>query len=290
VLQTSKENIDTIYREGELSADFDLRYKFKENQNEYVVLNDKIFNEAGEELYGGSASVITRVQGDKLKKLALTKDVQVSGLRPRNKEQTMALDSLLDPTINVVTLTGSAGTGKTVITLAAALHLVDQGSYEKVILTRPMTQCGKQELGILPGEVEDKFGPYLKNYMCNFEHLLGKRLRSMDDLIDHYNMEFVPFQLIRGASWPNTIIIADEIQTLPVSDMLTLGTRVGDNSKLIILGDLNQRDERIAKEKTGLFIWVNSEIVRRDKVTASINLIKNERSYVSQLFSEVLGG
>jgi PhoH-like ATPase len=290
VLSTSKENIDILYKERKIKLDFfDGRLRLKENQNQYIILNDKIYNENGEETFSGSSSVITRVQDDDLIKIPFTKETKISGISPRNKEQIMAFDALLDPTIGVVTLTGSAGTGKTLCMLSAALHLIDQGVYDRIILTRQMNQVGKIDLGILPGEVADKFGPYLKNYMCNFEHMLrGKQ--SIDDLIAHYNIEFIPFQLIRGASWPNTIIIGDELQNADHHEILTLGTRVGDNSKLVLAGDLQQRDTKIAKEKTGLYHWVNSDIVRASEMTASIHLIKNERSEISKLFSTVFDG
>ena len=290
VISTIKENIDKVYKEHKIDLDvFDGRLRLKDNQNQYVVLNDKILNEKGEEIGGGSQSVVCRVKGEQLVQLTVSKDTQVSGIQPRNKEQAMSLDALLDPSIGVVALTGSAGVGKTLITLSAALDLFDKEVYNRIILTRQMTQVGKQELGILPGEIGDKFGPYLKNYMCNFEHLLGRR-QSIDDLIRHYQMEFIPFQLIRGASWPNSIIIGDELQNADYHEMLTLGTRVGENSKLVIMGDLQQRDTKIPKEKTGLFKWTNNEKVRKSEMTASINLIKNERSPISQLFAEVFDG
>jgi PhoH-like ATPase len=290
VVQASADIINSLYQEKKIKIDeLDGRLRLKDIQNCYVILNDKVFNENGEEIFGGSQSVLTRVQGDDLVKLSVSKETCVSGVRPRNKEQIMAFDALLNKNIGVVALTGSAGTGKTLCTLAAALHLVDEGAYKRIILTRQMQQVGKQELGILPGEVADKFGPYLKNYMCNFEHLLKGR-QSIDDLIQHYSMEFVPFQLIRGASWPNTIIIGDELQNADYHEMLTLGTRVGENSKLVIMGDLMQRDVKIAKEKTGLYGWVNNEHVKSSGLTASINLIKNERSEISQLFAQVFEG
>lgn len=287
ISNVEKSLIDEVYKTGELDIDqIDKRYNLYSNQNQYVVLKDETTNEAGDVLIAGSASVLTRVQGDILCKLDVSGDTAVSGIRAKNKEQLMALDALLDDDINVVSLTGIAGTGKTLLTIAAALHKVETDVYNKIILTRPMTQVGKHDLGILPGEINDKFGPYLKNYMCNFEHLVKGR-KTIDDMIQFYNMEFVPLQLIRGASWPNAFIIADEVQTLDHHEMLTLGTRVGENSKLVIMGDLNQRDERIAKDKTGLHHWINNPMSKASKLTASINLIKSERSEICKLFSDV---
>ena len=287
VIQTTKENIDLVYKNGSIEI-FDKRYNLEANQNQYVVLNDKIYDEKGEEVFSGSSSVITRVKGNILERVYFDKKTKISGICPRNKEQIMALDALLDPSVGVVTLTGSAGVGKTVLAIAAALHLVDQGSYERIILTRQMTQVGEINLGILPGEVSDKFGPYLKNYMCNFEFLIGQKKGGVEDLISQYNIEFVPFQLIRGASWPNTLVIADELQNATVHEVLTLGTRLGENSKLVMMGDMAQRDTKIAKDKTGLYKWINSNISRVSNLTSSIELIKCERGPIAKIFAEVL--
>jgi PhoH-like ATPase len=279
-IKTTKENIDELYRTGELSIDFDHEnvYDHAKDQNKYVLLTDC-----------GSSSAIVRVEGDSFVRVKLSKELAVSGIRGRNLEQMIALDVLLDPDINVVALTGSAGTGKTLLTLAAALQQVEDGVYDKIIITRPMSQVGQYELGSLPGDVSEKFNPYLLGAMCNFEHLVGSK-GTIQDLIVQYHIEFVPLQLFRGASWSNTFLIADEVQVLNQHDMLTLGTRIGEGSKLVILGDLNQRDERIAKDKTGLHIWTNHELTRASSITASINLVKCERSKTAELFAKVLGG
>ena len=292
--ETSSKLIDALYREGSLAIEeFDGRLKLKDQQNLYLVLTDKIVDEDGKELSQTTASAIARVWGDRVIKVPVTKDSLIGGIRPRNKEQAMALDALTDDRIKAVTLTGPAGTGKTLLTLAAAMQARESGKYERIILTRPMTQVGKHDLGILPGEVNDKFGPYLQNYMCNMEFLMkGGKDKSRNGSgvlawIEHYKMEFIPLQLIRGASWPDTFIIADEVQTLPRHEMLTLGTRVGENSKIVIMGDLAQRDERIAKHDTGLYNFSNSEIAKKSQLVAHIELLKCERSDISRLFAEV---
>jgi len=135
----------------------------------------------------------------------------------------------------------------------------------------------------------EKFEPYLECYMCNIEHLVkgsGKK-KSVRHILDQYDIEFIPLQLIRGASWANAFIICDEAQPLNAMEIETLGTRVGDGSKIAILGDLNQRDEDIAKDKTGLYRLVNSSIAKDSELIASIELIKCERSPTSALFSEI---
>lgn len=290
ISNVSKDLINELYDKDEIDIEeLDNRFNLEASQNMYVVLKDEITSEeTGDVLIPGNSSIISRVQGKSLKSLFNKPDHIVSGIKAKNKEQMMALNALMDDSISVVTMTGRAGTGKTLLSLATALSKIESKSplYNGIILTRPMTQVGKHDIGILPGEIDDKFGPYLKNYMCNFEHLF-KGKKSIEDMIKFYNIEFVPLQLIRGASWANKIIIADEVQTLNHHEMLTLGTRVGENSKLIIMGDLSQRDEKIAKDKTGLFHWVNNKDVKASQLTASIHLLKCERSEISRLFADV---
>jgi len=276
VIEVRPEIISELYSEKSISVNFNKNYKFF--QNEYIVVKS-----------GGQQSALTRVVGDKLALLRFPDSFAVSGVSPRNKEQKMAFDALIDDRIKVVVLTGKAGTGKTLLTLAAALHKIEekQNTFKKIILTRPMSWVGKHGLGALPGDVDEKFGPYLENYMCNISHLLGDDERKIGIATDAYNMEFVPLQLIRGASWANTWIIADECQVLDFQEFVALGTRVGEGSKIVIMGDLGQRDEKIPKEKTGIYRFINDRNVQESQLVASLELLKCERSAVAELFASV---
>ncbi len=271
VIAVSSEVVNQIYKDKEILIDDTWRNLHTFEQNEYVVAKA-----------GPSQSAVTRVVGNKLRLIATQK---VSGLEPRNKEQIMALDALMDDSITVVVLTGRAGTGKTLLTLATAVAKIEAGLYDKIILTKPMSQVTKYDLGALPGEVDDKFMPYLENYIDNFTAFMPRT--TVDDIISRYNIEFRPLQLIRGASWANAFIIADEVQTLDYHEMLTLGTRTSDKSKIVIMGDLNQRDEDIPKEKTGIFKLVNSSKSKDSPMVASIELRKCERSATAMLFADI---
>lgn len=283
VVPVGPDVVNEVYREKCLRLDdqnrpeFDKRLRFN-YQNEFIVL--KFDNGAS------GQSALTRVKGQQLELLPNERH-GTQGVIPRNKEQRMAFDVLLDPDVKVVVMTGRAGTGKTLMALATALETIQSETYDRMILTRPMSWVGKHGLGALPGDVDEKFGPYLENYMCNIEFLLNGNYKSIPDLINHFRMDFVPLQLIRGASWRNTIIIADEVQVLDHDDMVALGTRVGENSKIIIMGDLGQRDEKIAKDKTGLYRLVNNEKTKCSPLVATIDLIKCERSPVAELFADV---
>jgi PhoH-like ATPase len=139
----------------------------------------------------------------------------------------------------------------------------------------------------LPGDVDEKFRPYLQNYLCNLEFMLGGKPDAIEDLVQQYRIEFIPIQLIRGASWHDAFVIADEVQPLDYHEMVTLGTRVAEGSKLVIMGDLGQRDEKIEIEDTGIYKFVNSTGAKKSSIVASLELIKSERSAVSQLFADV---
>lgn len=288
ILSTTKEIIGALYKNGEIEV---LEADLVKKQNQYVILTDTIYNEKQEEIFSGSTSAITKVKGNKLVKIPITRETVISGVRARNKEQIMTFDALLDPSIEVVTLTGSAGTGKTLQVLSAALYLKEKGAYEKIIISRQMTQVGNIELGILPGDLSEKMDPYLLNYMCNFSYLLGKNYKNgtvpVEELIEQYNIEFIPFQLIRGATFPNSLVILDESQNATRHEILTLGTRIGENSKLVLMGDLLQRDIKISKANTGLYQWVNHPTVQASPLTASVHLTKCERSAICKLFAKV---
>jgi PhoH-like ATPase len=272
VVEVDSALINQIYQDKSIDTSFDERLKFY--PNEYVVLKQ-----------GEGQSALGKVRNNKIH--LLNNKLSVGNIKPKNKEQSFALDALLDDDIKVVVLTGRAGSGKTLLSLAAAVHGREKKHYKKLILSRIMTQVGKQELGILPGEIQDKFYPYLRNYMDNLEMILGDRTDNVDDLIERYNAEFLPFQLVRGASIHNSFVIFDECQTLDYHEMLTLGTRIGEGSKLVILGDLKQRDTKIAKDKTGLYKFVNDIKAKESSFVASIELIKSERSPVSSLFADI---
>lgn len=273
--------IDLLYKEHSLELDpekreFDKRLSFK-NQNEYILLQSLVSNQ----------SAIARVKGERL--VLVNGDVCVNGVTARNVHQRMVIDALMDDSIQVVVIFGRAGTGKTLLALAAGLSKMESETYRRFILSRPMSQLGKRPMGILPGEINDKFGPYLDNYMDNIEHLIGGKYKNTGDLISQYRMDFKPLQLIQGSSWQGAFAIVDESQVLDQEETVMLGTRVGAGSKIVIMGDLNQRVERIAPEKTGMYKLVNDKRFQESPITASVELTKCERGPVAELFAEIFG-
>lgn len=276
--------------------------KNKAHPNSFLVVKNK------------QVSALARVSPDGKSLLLIRDGISASGVKPRNKEQAMVLSTLLDDRIPVQIIAGKAGTGKTMLTLAAAMQKVDEGIYNKIILTKPMSQVGDYELGILPGTIEDKFAPFLINYASNVEQLIGgnelrreeerkagRKIRAssvvneqrtglqgtMVDFFQTYNVEMVPLQLLRGASFNKAFIIADEIQVLGHHEMLTLGTRVAENSKIVLMGDLNQRDENIQRTATGLYKAIYDNKMKASGLVSYIELQKVERGPVAELFAKV---
>ncbi len=272
VLEVSVSSIDELYREKAIPAPED------SCPNQFIYLKPNDTTE--------KRGALTKVSKNSLE-LELIKDQQAFGVKPKNKEQTMALSALLDDDLKLLTLTGLAGSGKTLLALAAALQKIEEKKYSRIIITKPMSYVGNYDLGALPGEVTQKFGPYLENYMSNIQQLVGSK-QSIQDLINMYKIEAMPLQLIRGASWINSFVIGDELQVLGRHEILTLGTRIGEGSKLVMMGDFKQRDEDIKIPDTGLYQLINNPIIKSSPLTAHINLIKSERSQIASLVASAL--
>ncbi|NHJ33125.1 MAG: AAA family ATPase [Asgard group archaeon] len=273
VIDTIKENVDQIFKDRELKI-WDNRFNFHENQ--YVVLKD-----------GFQASALAKVKGNKL--ILLGENISVSGIKPRNKEQQFAFDALLDTNIECVALTGQAGVGKTLLAISSALHLLDKKKYKRIIITKDMTQLGdERELGFLPGDVDQKFTIFNQGTLCNMGLLVSDK-NKVEDLIEQYDIEFLPLAVVKGSSWEETIVIADEVQNLSAFKLKSLGSRMCANSKLILLADYDQIDLKMKKKDCGLYKFVNDDRSKNEELIANIHLIKCERGRLSKLFVEILG-
>lgn len=270
VIQTTSDVVNSVYKKKQLELDK------KEWPNLFIVFKGE-----------PSQSALCRVDATGSTAHLISDKTTASGIKPRNKEQYMALNMLLDDTVPVVIMTGKAGTGKTILALAAGLQKIEEEKYKKIILTRPMSQVGKRDLGMLPGTAEEKFMPYLGNFLDNLSHFGGT---DVNHLMERYDIECRPLQLMRGSSFSNAYIICDEVQVLDAHEMLTLGTRVAEGSKIVLLGDLNQIDEKIVKTKTGLYEVMNSSICKESPLVGGIELLKVERGPVAQLFTEIFEG
>jgi PhoH-like ATPase len=215
----------------------------------------------------------------------------VMNVRPRNKEQSFALDILLDESIRIVTLVGKAGTGKTLLALAAGLkRTVEDGIYTRMLVSRPVMPLGR-DIGFLPGDVDEKLNPWMQPIFDNLEFLFSsgsrKGPRAYAELLESGQIQVEPLTYIRGRSLPQQFIVVDEAQNLTPHEVKTIITRSGDGTKIVLTGDPGQIDNPyVDSSSNGLTIA--AERFRGEKLAAHIVLAKGERSDLAELAANLL--
>jgi PhoH-like ATPase len=217
----------------------------------------------------------------------------VWGIFPRNVEQSFAFDCLLNDETLMVTLVGKAGTGKTLIALAAGLaKTLDEGKYRKLLVSRPIFPMGR-DIGYLPGDVEEKLNPWMQPIFDNVEFLMGadsshkKAAGRAQELINQGMLNIEPLTYIRGRSIPNQYLIVDEAQNLTPHEIKTIVTRAGQGTKIILTGDCYQIDNPyVDSANSGLTHAV--ERFKGQKIAGHVTLSKGERSELAELASNLL--
>jgi PhoH-like ATPase len=215
----------------------------------------------------------------------------VMGVRPRNKEQSYALDLLLDENIRLVTLIGKAGTGKTLLALAAGLkRTIEDGVYTRMLVSRPVMPLGK-DIGFLPGDVDEKLNPWMQPIFDNLEFLFSsgqrKGPRAYAELLDSGQIQVEPLTYIRGRSLPSQYMIVDEAQNLTPHEVKTIVTRSGDGTKIVLTGDPGQIDNPyVDSASNGL--TVAADKFRGEKLAGHIVLSKGERSDLAEIAANLL--
>jgi PhoH-like ATPase len=249
--------------------------------NEFVILRDEL---------GTSKSALLKVStdGQRLEPLHLSNE-PIWGITARNAQQRMALELLLNDEIPLVTLTGRAGTGKTLLTLAAGLMKVeDEHKYKKLLIARPVVPMGK-DIGYLPGEKEEKLRPWMQPIYDNLEYLFNtKKSGDLDKILMGLgSIQVEALTYIRGRSIPGQLIIIDEAQNLSKHEVKTIVSRVGEHSKIVLLGDPEQIDHPyLDAQSNGLTYLV--ERFKEESISGHVTLEKGERSRLAQLAVERL--
>lgn len=215
-----------------------------------------------------------------------------SDLSARNYEQSLAIDLLYDQNLPLVTMLGRAGSGKTLISLAVAIDLViNQHKYDKIVIYRPIQPVGN-DIGYLPGEMSEKLDPWFKaiedNLEVLFKNVKGDKWKTTIDLLKKKgHISFEPLTYIRGRSIPNAVIIADETQNISVSDIKSVLTRVGENTKMILTGDIEQIDNPgLDAINNGLTYVIDK--FKDSELAGHVTFTKGERSALATLSSEIL--
>ncbi len=213
------------------------------------------------------------------------------GIEPRNAEQTFAMNLLLDDDIKLVAITGKAGTGKTLLALAAALHKSEV--YKQILLARPIVALGNKDLGFLPGDEKQKIAPYMQPLFDNLNVIKhnfsfqGKEIRQIDEMLQNERLVIEALAYIRGRSLSETFMIIDEAQNLTPHEVKTIITRAGEGTKIIFTGDIEQIDSPYLDMLSNGLVYMIDRM-RGQSIFAHINLMKGERSYLSELASDLL--
>ncbi len=238
----------------------------------------------------GDARIAARYDADR-RRLVLVRNREAYGIKPRNTEQKLAMDACLNRKIQLVSLTGGAGTGKTLIALASALE--QEKDYDQIILSRPTVTLGNQDIGFLPGDQKAKMSPFLQPLMDNLNVIKAqfrpssKEALHLEAMVKEEKLLITPLAYIRGRSLGKVFFIIDEAQNLTPHEIKTIITRAGEGTKMVFTGDIFQIDQPYLDQ------WSNGlthlgENMAGQKLFEHVFLRKGERSELSELASKLL--
>jgi PhoH-like ATPase len=279
--RTTVENIDSedirkFYQDGE-SKKLNVLGKEKMTNHFYVLKN---CSSSALAFYSGRQKVLQRV--DK---------AYAYGIKPKNAEQAFAMHAILNPEIRLVTISGVAGTGKTLLALAGALEM--KNTYDQIFLARPIVPLSNKEIGYLPGDAEEKVNPYMQPLWDNLNFIKNqfgdkeKKRVAIDEMQKEGKITICPLAFIRGRSLSNCVFIVDEAQNLTPHEVKTIITRAGENTKIILTGDVRQIDTPYLDEQSNGLSYV-IERLKGQELFAHVTLEKGERSDLANLANEML--
>ncbi|OFZ20055.1 MAG: phosphate starvation-inducible protein PhoH [Bdellovibrionales bacterium RBG_16_40_8] len=278
-LDVNPEMIDTFYKEKSLQLPEEI---YTPIANQYLIMRDS--SNANHSAIGRFDVKLNRVVP------LITPAESIWGIHPRNVEQSFALDCLLNDEILFVSLVGKAGTGKTLLALAAGLYkTLDEGTFHRLLVSRPIFPMGR-DIGYLPGDVEQKLNPWMQPIFDNIEFLMGSDKKASGrarELINQGMVNIEPLTYIRGRSIPNQYLIVDEAQNLTPHEIKTIVTRAGQGTKVVLTGDCYQIDNPyVDSANSGLTYSV--ERFKNQPISAHMTLTKGERSALAELAANIL--
>ncbi len=256
----------------------DFRFKKEPIANQYFILK------------GNSSSALAHYDPE-LKLINRVLKQKTYGIDPRNAEQTFAIDALLRSKVRLVSLTGKAGTGKTLLALAAAIH--QRQDFTQIFLARPIVPLSNRDLGFLPGDVKEKIGPYMQPLFDNLDVIknkfsqTSKEYQKIEEMLKNEKLIITPLAYIRGRSLSKIFFIVDEAQNLTPHEIKTIITRAGEDTKMVFTGDIEQIDSPYLDEKSNGLSYLTDKMKGQD-LFAHVNLVKGERSYLAELASHLL--
>jgi len=274
--------IEQLYEQGGVLSSDDYNPETPLHPNEYLVLRNGKKSALAAFMPGEFENefVIKRVNKD-----------SVYGITPRNAEQSFAVHALLNPSIKLVTLSGKAGTGKTLLALAAALET--RSKYRQILLTRPVMPLSNKDIGYLPGDIQSKIKPYMQPLYDNLGVIRGQfpeksdMFQRLQKMLDEEKLAIEPLAYIRGRSLVKMYMIVDEAQNLTPHEVKTIITRAGEGTKIVLTGDINQIDHPyLGIRSNGLSNLIDK--MQGQHLYAHIDLRKGERSDLAELASNIL--
>jgi len=291
IVKSSKKILDELKSNGSIPNKFNANNNGPFHPNQFIKLCKNIEDETAEMIIRYSP------EDDTFKTLEFYEKQELFGIRSRNDEQIMAFELLLDPKVKLVSLVGKAGTGKTLLALAAGLNqVVEDMHFSRLVVSRPISPIGK-DIGFLPGSKAEKFNPWMQPIYDNMEILLshknektdngngkifGKKQPQLKDYLDFGFIELEPLTYIRGRSLPNQFIIIDEAQNLTPHEMKTIITRAGEGTKIVLTGDPYQIDiPYLDSESNGLSVAV--EKLKQESIVGHVTLEQGERSTLANI-------
>ncbi len=289
------ENISDIYPGNRLienvsSSEIDMVYESNGIETVHLKSIEKPRPNENFILRNGQKSVLAYYDPFE-KKIVQVNKLNAYGINPRNAEQSFALNMLLDDRIHLITLSGKAGTGKTLLALAAALE--KRKDFRKIFLARPIVPLSNRDLGFLPGDIQSKLDPYMQPLFDNlsvirhqFKHN-DKRAFRITEMLEQEKLLITPLAYIRGRSLQKSFFIVDEAQNLTPHEVKTVITRAGEGTKIIFTGDIHQIDHPYLDKKSNGLTYLISRMKGQD-VFAHITLEKGERSDLAELASNLL--
>ncbi|WP_167613785.1 PhoH family protein [Maribellus sediminis] len=269
--------IDSLYNQGSITIK-DVGSTFAPEANECYIFK------------GTTSSALARYDS-KSERIYRVEKKSAYGIKPRNAEQTFSLNMLMDPEVRLIALTGKAGTGKTLLALAAAIE--QHRLYEQILLARPIVALSNRDLGYLPGDASEKISPYMQPLFDNLsviKHTFNPRSNEyqlIEEMVKEERLNITPLAYIRGRSLSNAFFIIDEAQNLTPHEIKTIITRAGEGTKMVFTGDLQQIDSPYLDMKSNGLAYMTDRMRNQD-LFAHINLVKGERSYLAELASNLL--
>jgi PhoH-like ATPase len=292
--ETDKVNVEGLYQGmGEVLVDADIINQFYQQGS--IALPQEYFPNLAVTLVDATnpshtALAIVDATGKQATSLNKLPPAGISNIRARNREQKFAFELLLRDSIPLVTLVGKAGTGKTLLAIAAGLHKVaDERIYSRLLISRPIVPMGR-DLGYLPGEIAEKLTPWMQPLYDNFDLIFGTQdstgkpghwRRGHEELLGQGILQIEPLTYIRGRSMPKQFLIVDEAQNLTPHEVKTILTRAGEGTKIILTGDVDQIDNPYVDAASNGLTYV-VERFKHDPLAAHITLTKGERSHLAE--------